>query len=67
MDMEREIYPKSNCLALTEIYPKSNCLALTVRKEHRLVCINRAARKTIRVSWKTLLYTLFLTVANIFV
>ena len=29
MDMEREIYPKSNCLALT------------VRKEHRLVCINR--------------------------
>ena len=50
-----------------DIYPKSNCLASTVRKEHRLVCLNRAARKTIRVSWKTLLYVLFLTVANIFV
>ena len=50
-----------------DVYPKSNCLALTVRKEHRLVCINRAARKTIRVSWKTLLYALLLTFANILV
>lgn len=51
----------------TDNYPKSNCLALTVRKEHRLIVFNRAARTTIRVSWKTLLYVLFLTVASIFV
>ena len=50
-----------------EIYPKSNCLALTVRKEHRLMIINKITRKTFRISWKTLLYALFLTVANILV
>ena len=50
-----------------EIYPKSNCLALTVRKEHRLMVIKRASRTTLRISLKTLLYALFLTVANILV
>lgn len=50
-----------------EIYPKSNCLALTVRKEHRLMVINRVRKTTVRVSLKTLLYALFLTVLNIVV
>ncbi len=50
-----------------EIYPKSNCLALTVRKEHRLMIINRVRKTTVRVSLKTLLYALFLTVLNIVV
>lgn len=50
-----------------EYTPVSNCLALTVRKEHRLTVIKRATRTTIRISWKTLLYALFLTVANILV
>ena len=50
-----------------EYIPVSNCLALTVRKEHRLTVIKRATRTTIRISWKTLLYALFLTVANILV
>ena len=44
MDMEREIYPKSNCLALT------------VRKEHRLICINKVTKKTFSISWKSILY-----------
>lgn len=50
-----------------EYTPVTNCLALTVRKEHRLTVIKRATRTTIRISWKTLLYALFLTVANILV
>lgn len=28
-----------------EVYPKTNCLALTVRKEHRLMVINKITRK----------------------
>ena len=52
--------------------PVASCMALTVRKEHRLTVIKRATRKTIRISWKriswkTLLYALFLTFANIMV
>lgn len=50
-----------------EVYPKTNCLALTVRKEHRLMVINKITRKTFRISWKTLLYAFLLTVANIMV
>ena len=47
--------------------PMVNCLALTVRKEHRLTVVKRATRTTLRMSWKTLLYALFLTFANILV
>ena len=50
-----------------QIYPKTNCLALTVRKEHRLMVIDKVRRTTVRVSLKTLLYALFLTVVNIVV
>ncbi len=50
-----------------EYKPVSNCLALTVRKEHRLVVIKKFTSNTVRISWKTLLYVLFLTIANVFV
>ena len=50
-----------------EYTPVTSCLALTVRKEHRLTIIKKATRTTIRISLKTLLYALFLTVANIMV
>ena len=50
-----------------EIYPKTNCLSLTVRKEHRLMVINKVRKTTVRISLKTLLYALFLTVMNIVV
>ena len=50
-----------------EYTPVTSCLALTVRKEHRLKVIKRATRTTLRMSWKTLLYVLFLTFANILV
>ena len=50
-----------------EYIPVPGNLALTVRKEHRLMVIKRATRTTIRISCKTLLYMLFLTIANIFV
>lgn len=45
----------------------SNDLALTIRKEYRLTIIKKAARTTLRISWKTLLYVVFLTFANILV
>lgn len=48
-----------------EYTPVTNCLALTVRKEHRLMVIKRTARTTARMSIKTLLYVLFLMLANI--
>ena len=47
--------------------PSINCLALTVRKEHRLMVIKRVTRTTSRISLKTLLYALFLTIANVLV
>lgn len=47
-----------------EYKPVTNCLALTIRKEHRLIVIKNATKTTIRMSWKTLLYVLFLTIAN---
>lgn len=50
-----------------EYKPVSNCLALTVRKEHRLMVIRKASSTAFRVSWKTILYVVFLTVANILV
>ena len=49
------------------IYPKTDCLALAVRKEHRLMVIKKVKKTTIRISIKTLLYALFLTVVNIVV
>lgn len=45
--------------------PKNDCLALTIRKEHRLMVINKVKKTTIRMSIKTLLYALFLTIVNI--
>ena len=50
-----------------QIYPKTNCLALTVRKEYRLTVVKNVAKTTIRMSWKTLLYVAFLMVANIII
>ena len=47
------------------IYPKTNCLALTVRKEHRLMVLNKVKKTTVRISLTTLLYALFLTLVNI--
>lgn len=50
-----------------EYTPVTSCLALTIRKEHRLTVVKRVTRTTIRISLKTLLYALFLTIANIVV
>lgn len=47
--------------------PVSNCLSLTVRKEHRLMVIQKTVKNTVRISLKTLLYAVFLTLANILV
>ena len=50
-----------------EYKPINNHLALTIRKEYRLTVVKKVARTTIRISWKTLLYAVFLTFANILV
>ena len=49
------------------IYPKTDCVALAVRKEHRLMVINKVKKTTIRISLKALFYAIFITVVNIFV
>ena len=47
--------------------PITNNLALTVRKEHRLIIMKKAAKDTFRITWKILSYALLLTVLNIVV
>ena len=50
-----------------ENYNKTDCLALTIRKEHRLVVINKAVKKTITISVKTILAAICLTLLNVLV
>jgi len=45
----------------------TNCLALTVRKEHRLVAINKAVKSTAMITWKVMLFALTLTFVNMFI
>ena len=46
---------------------KNDCLALTIRKEHRLIVANKAVKRTIIISVKTILAAICLTLLNIFV
>ena len=50
-----------------ENFNRTDCLALTIRKEHRLVVINKAVKKTITFSVKTILASICLTLLNVFV
>jgi len=50
-----------------ENYNKTDCLALTIRKEHRLVVINKAVKKTITISARAILAAICLTLLNVFV
>ena len=50
-----------------ENFNRTDCLALTIRKEHRLVVINKAVKKTITISVKTILAAICLTLLNVFV
>lgn len=50
-----------------EKYNNPNCLALTIRKEHRLVVINKAIHKTITISWKAIFAAIALSLVNMFV
>ena len=50
-----------------EYKPVVNCMALTIRKEYRLTVIKNAMKTTFRISYKALLYALFLTFVNILV
>lgn len=50
-----------------ENYNKTDCLALTIRKEHRLIVINKTVRKTIIISAKAIFAAICLTLLNIFV
>lgn len=48
-------------------FNNSNCLALTIRKEHRLVVVKKAVKKTIVVSWKAIVAAITLSLVNLFV
>lgn len=50
-----------------EYVPVESNLSLTVRKEYRLMVINKLTKTTIRISCKTLFYALFITIVNMFV
>ncbi len=50
-----------------ENFNRSDCLALTIRKEHRLIVVNKAVKKTITVSLKTIFAAICLTLLNVFV
>ena len=50
-----------------ENFNKTDCLALTIRKEHRLVVINKAVRRTVIISVKTILAAICLTLLNVFI
>lgn len=47
--------------------PVKNDFALTVKKEYRLMVINKITKTTIRISCKSLLYALIITIVNMFV
>ena len=47
------------------IYPKTNCLALTVRKEHRLMLANQVAQTSARVSLKVVFAIFALNILNL--
>ena len=49
-----------------ENFNRTDCLALTIRKEH-IVVINKAVKKTITISVKTILAAICLTLLNVFV
>ena len=49
------------------ISQKTNCLALTVRKEHRLMVINKAVTGTMRIASKALFGAVVLTLLNMVV
>ena len=51
----------------SEYIPVPNSLSLTIRKNYKLMIIKRASNTVFRVAWKTLLYALLLTVANVIV
>lgn len=66
--MKTHAYENKKLVNLNNEYNEiAKNLAISVRKEHRLTVIKSAARTTIRMSWKTLLYVAFLMVANILV
>lgn len=47
--------------------PVENSMALTIRKEYRLVIIKNALKTTFRISYKSLLYAMFLIFVNIII
>lgn len=48
-------------------YNQTNCVALTVKKENGLLKIDNVQNTFVRISLKTILYTVFLTVLNLVV
>ncbi len=50
-----------------EYIPVQKCFALTVKREHRLMIVNRITKTTFRMSFKVFLYSIFLIVMNIMI
>lgn len=50
-----------------EYKPVSNSMALSIRKDYKIMVLRKATSTAIRVSLKTILYALFLTLANVII
>ena len=49
-----------------EVFPTTNCLALTIKEEHKLVAVKNVFFHSLKVSWKVIASTIALHILKIF-
>ena len=49
-----------------EVFPTTNCLALTITEEHKLVAVKNVFFHSLKVSWKVIASTIALHILKIF-
>ena len=49
-----------------EVFPATNCLALTIKEEHKLVAVKNVFFHSLKVSWKVIASTIALHILKIF-
>ena len=49
-----------------DVFPTTNCLALTIKEEHKLVAVKNVFFHSLKVSWKVIASTIALHIFKIF-
>ena len=49
-----------------DVFPTTNCLALTIKEEHKLVAVKNVFFHSLKVSWKVIASTIALHILKIF-